>query len=91
MSDADERIKVIFFATLRESIGVEQIEIVAQNLSELADSLTHALGPQVRAALADTGIRLAVNQEFFNGDWRTADLPLASGTELAFLPPVTGG
>jgi molybdopterin synthase sulfur carrier subunit len=41
--------------------------------------------PEAAGALP-TGVRVAVNQSF-----ASADMPLADGDELAFLPPISGG
>lgn len=80
------QIHVLFFGQLREITGVAQEEA---ELSEGArvDDLFERYGrrfPKLEEFRAS--IATSVNQEY--ADWRTK---LASGDEVAFLPPVSGG
>lgn len=79
---------VIYFAWVRERIGVPQEEVhsealtVAELVSELA-----AREDRYAAAFADiSALRVALDQELsdFNA-------PLAGVREVAFFPPMTGG
>jgi molybdopterin synthase sulfur carrier subunit len=83
------KVKVFFFAALREQLGT------AAELVELAGERSSVA--EVRAALAARGeswgraltagrLRVAVNQ-----DLAQADTPVRAGDEIAFFPPVTGG
>ncbi len=86
-------IRVLFFASVRDAVGVESLRC------QLCDSepwpfeaLFTALQQQLHAAayasLMADHIRVAVNRTFVD----RADLPaLASGDEVAFMPPITGG
>jgi sulfur-carrier protein len=84
-------ITILFFASLRETLGVSREQFDC-NLSAIADvaSLIEALRARNAAfadALAPTrNWRVAVNQEMAN-----VNTPIASGDEVAFFPPVTGG
>jgi MoaE-MoaD fusion protein len=80
------RVRVLFFGQLKEIVGR------AEDVAELSD------GARVEDLFARYGNRFpqlaafrpsvvaSVNQEF--AEWRK---PLASGDEVAFLPPVSGG
>ena len=75
------KIKVLFFASLREQVGSagEDIELPAAHLM--------ARGGDWGPALADERrLRAAVNQ-----DMAAPGATLRGGDEVAFFPPVTGG
>lgn len=84
------KVRVVFFASLREAVGTEQLtlELAAGNFGALRAQLMEALGEAADALWADN-VRLAHNQELHAEAVDT--LVLADGDELAFLPPVTGG
>ena len=75
-------IKVLFFASLRDTIGRASDEIDAANINTVAD---------VWAAVADgeampSNLLMAINQ-----DYVTADAIVQDNDEVAFFPPVTWG
>jgi sulfur-carrier protein len=81
---------ILYFAWLRERIGVAQEELPlpddVQTVSGLVDylsarSIRHAAAFQNRRS-----VRCAVNQEFADPSG-----PVRPGDEVAFFPPVTGG
>ena len=84
------KIKVVFFAALREQLGTSAEEI------DLPAGVTTVAG--LRAYLVQRGgiwqnvladkrlVRVAVNQDMAQGG-----SALTSGDEVAFFPPVTGG
>ena len=84
-------IKIIFFARLRELMGIEQLDYELDSEQEISvDKVLHTLAAEY-SSLSDyisQGhlVMIAVNQQ-------TADFEkiLKSGDELAFFPPVTGG
>lgn len=81
---------VLYFARLRETIGMGQ-EVIAwdANLDNVAALLNmlRARGAQWQAALSSQlGVRVAVNQ-----DLAQEHTALKDGDEVAFIPPVTGG
>lgn len=83
-------LSVLYFARLRETIGMGQ-EVIAweSNLAnvEALLNLLRARGAQWQAALStQQGVRVAVNQDLAQD--HTA---LKDGDEVAFFPPVTGG
>ncbi len=83
-------VKILFFASLREQLGVgaEQIEL-PQGVSSVAALRQHLMsrGEAWAAALGEKrALRVAVNQ-----DMAMPDTPVKAGDEIAFFPPVTGG
>lgn len=81
-------IDVMYFAWLRERIGLpkEQIETQAATVQDLVTELI-AREERYAAAFADvSALRVAVDQEL-----ATFDAPLAGVREVAFFPPMTGG
>ena len=78
------RLKVRYFAVLREQAGrsTEELETQAGTPGQLYDELQRLRG----LTLAPEFLRVAVNDEF--GDWRS---PLSDGDTVVFLPPVAGG
>lgn len=80
------RVTVLLFATLRDLIGVRQLQLdmadnqtVADLRAELGDRYPQAV-PNLQAALA------AINEEY-----AFDDSSLSEGDEVAFFPPVSGG
>ncbi|MEM9620411.1 MAG: MoaD/ThiS family protein [Pseudomonadota bacterium] len=85
MSDVGVTVK--FFASLREVVGVPEMQISASSLCQLKTHLKTQLPAPVLSELLAPNVRVAVNQALIEDD----DLVLADGDEVAFLPPVTGG
>ncbi len=83
-------ITVLYFAWLRERVGISQEQVTPPaevgNVSALTDWLIARSPAHARAFAARATIRAAVNQEF--ADPGTTIRP---GDEVAFFPPVTGG
>ena len=84
------KVKVLFFANLRERVGtgVEVVDL-PDSASTVAGLRLHLMrrGGAWNDVLADMKVvRVAVNQ-----DMAAASAPLNHGDEVAFFPPVTGG
>ena len=84
------KVKVLFFANLRERLGtgVEMVDL-PDSASTVAGLRMHLMrrGGAWQDALADMKVvRVAVNH-----DMASANAPLNPGDEVAFFPPVTGG
>ena len=84
------KVKVFFFAALREQVGVacEDIDLPGEK-STIAALRSHlaARGGAWASALSDKKLlRFVVNQ-----DVARTDATLKAGDEVAFFPPVTGG
>ena len=83
------RVKILFFAGLREALGVASESLVLPaEVSSVAGLREHlaARGESWSALTTTKNLRVAVNQQMagFNA-------PLQDGDEVAFFPPVTGG
>ena len=84
------KVKVLFFAGLREQLGTaaEEIELPAE-VNTVAALRSHLLkrGEKWSAALGEPRlVRMAVNQDMVQPGAR-----IEAGDEVAFFPPVTGG
>ena len=82
--DADKRIKVQYYAILREQAGRSD-ESVVTGASTPRD-LYNELKSRYPFSLAPEMLRVAVNAEF--GEWGQR---LADGDSVVFIPPVAGG
>jgi molybdopterin synthase sulfur carrier subunit len=84
------KLKVFFFASLREQLGTGAMEVeVPAAVSSVGALRAHlrGLGSAYDTALGEKkALRMAVNQEMVS-----ASAPVKSGDEVAFFPPVTGG
>jgi molybdopterin converting factor subunit 1 len=86
--------KILYFAWLRERVGLGEEEVdPPAEVATVADLIAWlgGRGPGHASAFAPTAdgrhlVRCAVNQEFAR-----PETPVASGDEVAFFPPVTGG
>lgn len=81
-------IRVVFFAGIRESLGMSGLDMDADGLESAADVLRdlRARGRQWQDALGGENVLVAVNQTMVE-----PGAPVADGDEVAFFPPVTGG
>ncbi len=80
-------IRVLFFAQIKEVIGVGEYVVSDefQTVAQLRDHLA-TLGDKWALALQAGKLLVAINQTL--SEW---DAPLSDGDEVAFFPPVTGG
>jgi molybdopterin synthase sulfur carrier subunit len=84
------KVKVLFFASLREQLGLAAIDLElpagVRTVGELRGHL-RSRGAAYEGALGEKrALRMAVNQEMV-----PASAALRAGDEVAFFPPVTGG
>lgn len=84
---SDTMNKIIFFAQIRELIGVEKLELSLERMSinQLLDHLS-LRGDKWVLALKEKTVLCAVNQTLVDYDY-----VIQKGDEIAFFPPVTGG
>jgi molybdopterin synthase sulfur carrier subunit len=78
--------RVLLFGPLVDVAGWRERDIDVPALSSLKALLAwedEALG----AAIAEPGVQASVDQEIT----RAADVPLTPSSEVAFLPPMSGG
>ena len=81
-------IRVLLFASLREHLAEDQLELAAENAGSVADIRHHlqGRGGDWACLLADEAVMVAVNQTMARDTTAVSD-----GDEVAFFPPVTGG
>ncbi len=82
-------IKLLYFASLREALGVSGEEIaLPQDVDDVAKLRAHlaARGESWQVLEHSKKLRAAVNQSMVGNETRVKD-----GDEIAFFPPVTGG
>ncbi|MFD1215575.1 molybdopterin synthase sulfur carrier subunit [Microbulbifer celer] len=81
-------IKVLFFASLREQLDCDALEVAVDGLSTVGDLRQQLAGKGAvwQTALADERLQVALNQQL-----SSADAVVSDGDEVAFFPPVTGG
>lgn len=83
-------IKVLFFASYREALGISNIEIATPNtsmsLAQLKQLLIAEHGATWQAILEAPNRVQAINQTVADDESIVAD-----SDEVAFFPPVTGG
>jgi molybdopterin synthase sulfur carrier subunit len=82
------KVKVLYFASLREQLGMasEEVEVPA-GITTVAGLRGHLRSRGGKYEAIDKGpVRAAVNQDMSQG---TA--AIRAGDEVAFFPPVTGG
>lgn len=84
------KVRVLYFASVRERIGleVEEVELPGDSatLAALRKHLQARGQPWSEALAEHRALRAAVNQ-----DMATPSTALRPGDEVAFFPPVTGG
>jgi molybdopterin synthase sulfur carrier subunit len=84
------KLKLRFFASLREALGTSQEDIIAPDavltIAQLRSHLAQRGGAWSEALAEGKALRCALNQVMV--DPNTA---LVDGAEIAFFPPVTGG
>ena len=84
------KIKVLFFAKLRELLGTNQVDVTFTESDNKVSDVLAALrqkGEVWAEELNDNkSFRIAVNQEMV-----TEDVMINEGDEMALFPPVTGG
>jgi molybdopterin synthase sulfur carrier subunit len=83
-------IKIVYFASIREALGLadESIELPSDvnTVEQLSAWLQAERGEKWLKALGHPSTIIAINQEMVS-----ADSEIKSGDEIAFFPPVTGG
>jgi molybdopterin synthase sulfur carrier subunit len=84
------KVKVLFFAGLREQLGIpgEDIELPPEvsTVAGLRAHLKSRGGPYEKAFAEKSLVRIALNRDMVQPSAR-----INPGDEVAFFPPVTGG
>lgn len=83
-------ITILYFAWLRERIGVSHEEMMlpdgVETVADLVDCLSARGARHASAFQNRRSVRCSVNQEFAE-----TSAPVRPGDEVGFFPPVTGG
>ena len=83
-------LKILYFARLKESLGIAQEEYPftdgIKDVASLVSMLRSRGGKWETELNLDQTVRVAVNQDLGN-----SSSPIHDGDEVAFFPPVTGG
>lgn len=82
-------IKVLFFAHLRDTAGVNQVEIPLGGMTQVRD-LLEGLKPYVPNELVDV-LKDETAMVSVNHKYAAWDAILPDGAEVGILPPVSGG
>ena len=77
--------RVLLFGRFRDLAGWRERDIEAATLFDLRSVLTGE-DPDFGTALTGPGVQVAVDQTIVRGD-----VPLGARSEVAFLPPMSGG
>ena len=77
--------RVLLFGRLADLAGWREREIPADSLADLRGRIA-AEDPALFEALQAPAVRTAVDQELVS-----LDVPLTAASEVAFLPPMSGG
>ena len=81
-----KRVTVLFFATLRDHMGMKQLDVTLNPNAGVNDLIAHLVAIKPDAASALEIALVAINREYaFEG----AEIP--NGAEVAFFPHVSGG
>jgi molybdopterin converting factor small subunit len=90
-------VQVLFFASLRDTVGVDALEVHLSGpttidglLTLLADRLNSVAHTTLTDALSASRLRIAVKQDLLP-DQNPGIVAIQPDDEVAFLPPVTGG
>jgi molybdopterin synthase sulfur carrier subunit len=80
------KVKVLFFATLRDYVGLKSVEIEIPS-GTTVDELTDLLvATYPRLGKIKDSMMAAINREYTAGEQA-----IPEGAEIAFFPPVSGG
>lgn len=80
------KVKLLFFASCRDIVGVRDLELEVDEdiiIADLKEQLI-ALYPRLRAI--KKVLSVAVNAQYVHDSYE-----ISSGDEIAFIPPVSGG
>jgi molybdopterin synthase sulfur carrier subunit len=77
--------RVLLFGPLRDLAGWREREVEGASIEALRATIS-ADDPELGLALAGPGVQVALDQALVRGD-----RAVAAGSEVAFLPPMSGG
>lgn len=86
------KVSVRFYASLREELGFERLEVEAERLADLLDKLRDMLGDKRDRVFEGhslrRGILVSLNDEIVGGDLKRE---LRDGDEVGIMPAPSGG
>lgn len=84
------KVRLLFFASLRESLGTpgEELDLppTVTTVGSVREHLRSRGGTWANVFAPTRNVRAAINQEMVQ-----VGAPIKAGDEIAFFPPVTGG
>ena len=80
------KIKILFFATLRDYVGSKSIELEIPQGTTVNGLIDILVGTYPRLEKVKESMMAAINREYTGGDQIVPE-----GSEIAFFPPVSGG
>jgi molybdopterin converting factor subunit 1 len=80
------KVRVRLFASLREAVGRDRIELELPDGANVDDAWRELASRDPALAARRQGLAAAVNRSY-----ATFESSLSEGDELAFIPPVSGG
>jgi molybdopterin converting factor subunit 1 len=80
------RVRVRLFASLREAVGRDQIDLDLPEGATAEDAWARLVAECPAVAPRRRSLSAAVNRRY-----SPFDAPLAAGDEVVFVPPVSGG
>ena len=80
------RVRVRLFASLREAVGSDRLELELSDGASVEDAWRRLLDAHPALGTRRASLAAAVNRNYAG-----FDTALTDGDELAFIPPVSGG
>jgi molybdopterin synthase catalytic subunit len=80
------QVRLLFFASLKDIVGVREMRLEVPAGATVADVLTHLEGSYPRVKAYRPVVLTAVNEEYVG-----QSAPVQDGDEVAIFPPVSGG
>jgi molybdopterin converting factor subunit 1 len=80
------QVRVRLFASLRESVGRERLELELPDGASVEEAWRSLASRHPALEVLRPSLAAAVNRSYAG-----FDAPLADGDEVAFIPPVSGG
>ena len=80
------KVQVIFYAQLRDLVGMRQLDVVVPDGATVRDLLRQLYAHQPKLRQHDKSILIAAGVEFVDRNFK-----LKPGGEISVMPPVQGG
>ena len=88
------KVRIEFYASLREKFGIKEIEVEAINLKEALQAASKVLGEEFLKEIFDNGDLRRDKIIILNGEIirdTKKSITLKNGDKIAILPPLIGG